>query len=810
MNTHDERLPGSGWQLTWCEAPHESPDWSRAIPAEVPGGILIDLLRAGLISDPFRDANFRDAAWAAEKTFHYRRRLSASLFAGLRNGEEVRLRFECLDLYAEVRLNGRLAGEMANMFRRHWVVVTPADLAGREELELTVTILPMLATARKYIAASEVDPRSLLKAFEVHERPFMRKMQMAFGWDNCPHLIAGGIVRPVVVETRARPRLGDLSWAVTRVDEGAHRAWLEVGGETVGAEGARVAVTGSCGAGGFSGWAEVNSDGTWRAEILVESARLWWPNGMGESPLYETRVALKHSGAIVDEAGLTIALRTVEVRRSPTRPAQVDYELPRQPRVAMDGGMLASWTRMPLAQPETVEIEPFNFFVNGQQVFVRGANLQTPDVIPGRISDATYETLVAQACDAHMNMLRLWGGGMIERDVFYTACARRGIMVWQDFYFACAQYPRHEAFLREVREEVDDMVRRLRNHPAIVAWCGDNESDMIDVGAGIDDRTNPINKGIIPDALARLDPQRRYYHPSSPSGGDYPRSEWGGDRRNWGPWYPDGNYEHTRLDRGRILSEGGSYAFPERATLDAGVSAAHQWPADNPVLRLHTGDLDFAVRRFDRINARCWKFFTEPRDVTEAIAVSQFAQALGMRRLAEHCRWRFPESGGALLWKLNDAWPAIDAGLIDFALRPRLALAEVGAAFAPVSLAFIEPIEGPDLRIRLWCYNDHRVPSKVRIEIETYQLGPDGFKWETGETLHRALAAEARVAIADWDPVGSGADQRVWVARIVPGDGAAPIEARYSRVPASLWRWHRRRVPSGVDQARISDSAQCE
>lgn len=786
MPTLFHPLPRTGWQLTWTDTPDAAPDWAAAIDAEVPGGVLLDLLRAGRIPDPFRDDYFRAAAWTAEKTFHYRTFVPIELFGGWAESGEVALRFDCLDLYAQVRLNGRLAGETANMFRRHHVPVRRSDLAGQTALELWVTLLPMLTTARERMASLGAGQDSLICAFGVNERPYMRKMQMAFGWDNCPHLIAGGIVRDVVVETRSGPCLGDFTWAVPHVDPPRRQATLQMQGEAAAAAGGTVRITGECGEHRWSGRSAVRADGTWEVVLELEDARLWWPHGLGDASLYHCALALEHDGAVQDERAFTLALRTVEVQQRPVVKRSVNYTLPREPRAAMDGGMLASWTRLPLPQPEEVEVEPFHLHVNGERVFIRGANMQTPDAIPGRLTPGTYERLTEFARQANMNMLRLWGGGLVELDAFYEACARQGLMVWQDFHFACAQYPRHADFLAEVEREVDDVIRRLRNHPAIVVWCGDNESDMIDVGAGRDATGNPVNKVIIPRALVRLDLQRRYYHPSSPSGGGYPRSEWGGDRRDWGPWYPEGNYAHIRLDQGRLLSEGGSYALPDRATLDAYVSPEYQWPIDNPVLRLHTGDLDFSERRFDRLNANCWAHFQAPRTVEEAVRVSQFAQALGMRRLAEHYRWRFPDAGGALLWKLNDAWPAIDAGLIDYALRPRLALAEVGAAFAPVSLAFIEPIEGTDRLIRLWVYNDSREPVSASVEVATHRVDDSGIATESTVSIPVHLPPGARRAVETWRPDAADNEHRVWSARMSVGQ-APTVEARHAQIPRLLW-----------------------
>jgi len=787
MNRESILLSDQNWQLTWTDAVEDAPDWNVSVPAIVPGGILNDLLKAGRIEDPFRDVNFRSMRWTEEKAFHYRATIPRRVFRGFESDAQSELVFDCLDTFARVTVNGRVVADTMNMFRRHRITLEPGDLTDRDGLEIVVTIKPVIKAAQQWMEKTGTQTKSLLKAFNVDERPAIRKSQMVFGWDNCPYLVAGGIARDVRLIRRKGTSLGEWSWQVTAIDLVQKTATVEFSGRVDGLASGRIQIEGTCENVRFDGQANLAADGTWRCVCAVKGAKFWWPNGMGSPSLYGVRMALLQGETMVDHEPGVIALRTVEVRRTPTQTMVVDYTLPRKPRAEMDGGLLPSWTRLPLPEPEVVEVEPFHFFVNGTQVFVRGANMQTPDVVPGRIPDATYDQLTSQAQQANMNMLRLWGGGMIEAESFYSFCAQKGLMVWQDFYFACAQFPRTEAFLSEVKLEAEDMIKRLRNCPAIVCWCGDNESDMIDLGADLNPTENPINKGIIPDALSVWDAQQRYYHVSSPSGGGYPRSEWGGDRRNWGPWYPDGNYEHIRLDRGRFLSEGGAYAFPCAETMNEYFSTENQWPLDREELRLHTGDLDFSVRRFDRVNTHCWSFFEQPTNPQEAIEISQFAQALGMRRLAEHYRWRFPEAGGVLLWKLNDAWPAVDAGLIDYRLRPRSAMNEVGNAFAPVSVAFVEPIEGADRDITLWGYNDYCEDITVRVVLDEFASVAEP---RLTRTIEMMIPARSRAALQSWSAQNSG-DLRIWRARLVANERYSAVEARYASDPHLLWLFHK-------------------
>jgi len=330
-------------------------------------------------------------------------------------------------------------------------------------------------------------------------------------------------------------------------------------------------------------------------------------------------------------------------------------------------------------------------------------------------------------------MIRLWGGGVIERDEFYEQCSERGLMVWQDFYYACAIYPKAEAFLKEVRVEARDMIRRLRNHTCLACWCGDNESDMMNHDAGHDVAQDAINKKALPEALRDLDPQKRYYHPSSPSGDDYPRSPWSGDKRNWGGWVPDQNYRFIREEEARFISECGTYALPARETVDQFLPSALQWPFENYTWELHNGSVDRQRRNYFQRMESYWRFFDRPRDLDDAIAISQFGHAWGLKTLIEHCRRRkLPpspsgayECGGIMLWKLDDAWPCADGGLLDYYLRPRAALDWVRRAFQPLAISMRHDTANPGADIEVWIVNDLPRAVAGRMEARIVEIGED-------------------------------------------------------------------------------------
>lgn len=775
-------LSGTSWRL-------ERTGKADSYPATVPGNVALDLIAAGELPAWQHDANFRAFKAASEESWTYRLRFS--LAKGDRPiGQETRYRivFDGIDTFAEIHLDGFLLGSARSMFRRH-VFVLPPNFNAAAEHELTVRIEPVLQAARRWADTMGVDLKALPKAFNVNERLAARKMQMVFGWDNSPHILTGGIHSEVYVEALDGPTIESLAWAVESVD--------------VARKSARLCITAVLAYGGrpdrqFSLKVEGRSDSHCFSHVVavdgtrcdcrfdIQGARLWWPNGMGEPHLYETDVSLLKGGIEFDRQRLLVGLRTVELDTSPQGEIEVDYDIPAKHEETMDGGMLGAWGRVPKPLRK-VKPRHFRIQINGVPGFIRGANWQTPDVFPAAVTHEKRRALLNAAVEANMNMVRIWGGSAAEPDSFYDEAARRGLMIWQDFFFACGKYPESEEFLAEVTGELDDLIARLRNHTAIVLWCGDNESDMIDVNRGDDPRANPINKRLIPEALRKGDLQARPYHPSSPSGGPYPRSDWEGDRRDWGAWYPDGNYRHIREDEARFVSEGGSYALPSLATFEKYLKTANRWPLDGEIIRLHTGDLDFAVRRFDQLNAKCWAQICPPANYQAAVRISQFAQAWGYKALIEHHRKRQPVCGGLLLWKLNDAWPAIDSGLLDYDLHPRLAFAFVKEAMKPVALVTEQDAADP-ARLHAAIVNDTLAAVKGVITADYLLPGPGGgFKTARSQkpipVVVSANSALELPSLHHPDPEG------VWILRFLNAGGDCAQFTAASRSARAAYTW---------------------
>ncbi|RZL30935.1 MAG: glycoside hydrolase family 2 protein, partial [Rubrivivax sp.] len=471
-----------GWQL--AEAPHGA-SWTVLtalpdeawLPATVPGTAHGALLAAGRMPDPFYGRNEAEVGWVAERTWAWR---TAFDVAELSPQED--LVFDGLDTYCTVWLNGEQLFSSDNMFVPRRVDVRGLLRPGRNELVLRFD--PPLARAREVEAVH--GKRALWNGDSA--RLHARKAQYHFGWDWGPELVVSGPWRPVRRHGWAA-RIDDLHCR-SDVNAAARTATLQVAARLQGTatrchfelldpQGRSVATR------------EVAAADAAVATLAATDVQLWWPRGLGGQPLYTLVMRLQDErGQVLAEDRRRIGLRTLRLVQAP---------------VAGEAG------------------SSFHFEVNGQDLFAGGANWIPDDSLLERITPARYRERVAQAAAANMNMLRVWGGGIYEHDAFYDACDEFGLLVWQDFMFACGIYPADEAFQRSVRAEAEAAVKRLRHHACLALWCGNNEDYMIAESLGLAGPGVPaerfearaIYEGLLPEVCAALDPDRAYW-PGSP------------------------------------------------------------------------------------------------------------------------------------------------------------------------------------------------------------------------------------------------------------------------------------------------------
>ena len=620
--------------------------WMRA---EVPGEIHLDLVRAGRMGEPLVSLNAKKSRWPERRAWWFSKTFEVSeSFLG---HERQQLIFDGLDLYAQVFLNGEFLGEARNAFVPH-VFDVRNRLKKRNRLVVRLTAGEELVDEALRLKGADRKKRQRFAGIS-----HLRKPQFTYGWDWVDVLPNIGIWRGVRIEAHSGITLHDVSCAprlsgatvrleVSAVVENLH-PWSErfgnveltitpPKGKPLRRTRKLMAQVGRC---------EV------RFDVDIPHPQLWWPNGMGEQPLYRVTVRTLHNGSECDRRELNIGLRTIELDRS----------------AISSGG------------------SRFCIKVNGQDVFCKGGNWIPADAIIARVNKPKYETLIADAKNAHLNMLRIWGGGVYESPDFYDACDRAGILVWQDFMFACAQYPDDDPEFRNViRAEAESVVRALRHHPSIALWCGNNENvwgfaDWWNKGKDIGDKDlstggSILYNHILPDVCRALDPERPYW-PGSPLGGESPNSETDGDCHWWGQGTMNKDMNrrirHEVYDEciSRFVSEYGvigychlesvrEYLKPEELRVDS-----HAWKEHTNVFEKQTIPAAIEYHYAD----------VHALTIEECILYGQMFQANLYGRSIEALRFRKhdrrDDCQGALIWMYNDCWGETGWTPVDYYLR---------------------------------------------------------------------------------------------------------------------------------------------
>ncbi|QFZ23039.1 glycoside hydrolase family 2 protein [Saccharothrix syringae] len=640
----NRRTLHDGWRLSAVGGPVPDDLAVRHVPAEVPGSTHLDLLAAGLVPEPYLDSNETALAWMHRVDWRYETTFDAE---AARPGESVELAFDGLDTVAEVELNGALLGRTANMFRSYRFDVREHLRDGANEL---------VVTFRSALAYAEEQERALGRRPRAYPHPMnaIRKMACSFGWDWGPDLQTAGIWKPVRLERWATARLAAVRPLVTVVD-GTGR--VEVHVEVDRADDAELTAVATVG--GVEGTARV--DGT-TAVVTVEvpDVELWWPVGHGAQPLYDLDVVLK-ADEEVDRTSRRVGFRTITVD---TEPDEVG--------------------------------SPFTFVVNGTRIFAKGANWIPDDHFLTRITRDRLARRVDQAVAANMNMLRVWGGGIYESDDFYDVCDERGVLVWQDFLFACAAYAEDAPLWEEVEAEARENVTRLVSHPSLALWNGNNENvwGFADWGWAEELAGRTWGLGyytdLLPRVVAELDPTR-HYSPGSPysPGREHPNAETHGTRHEWEVWNRV-DYTHYRDHAPRFCSEFGFQGPPTWATLTKWVHDEPMTPT-SPAFLLHQKAED-GNGKLDRGLA---PHLPAPEAFEDWHWATQLNQARAVAFGVEHFRSHWPRTAGALVWQLNDCWPVTSWAAVDGEERPKPLYYALRHAFAP-RLLTVQPRDGRD------------------------------------------------------------------------------------------------------------------
>ena len=627
--THQRRIfIHADWQFR--EAGKDS--WH---PATVPGCVHTDLLNNKLIEDPFYRDNEKKLQWIGKTDWEYQ--TSFDIAPEILARDKIDLIFEGLDTYANVFLNNKPLLNADNMFRTWRADAKGLLKPGANTLHIRFRspineVLPLMAKLSYQLPAGNDQGEKT--------SPHTRKAPYQFGWDWGPRFVTSGIWRPVYLEAWDQARVGDMHIAQRKVTASEARLTAEVEVIAAGSSSATIVVDNLTDKKIPAKQVVTLKPGANRVALDFTVARpaLWWPNGLGGQPLYKFRARLIIDGKTIDDATVRTGLRSVELRQQRDRAGK-----------------------------------SFAFVVNGVPVFAKGGNWIPADSFPTRISEAKYRQLLESVRDANMNMVRVWGGGIYERNDFYELCDELGLMVWQDFMFGCSLYPGDPAFLDNVRQEAIDNVKRLRNHPSIVIWVGNNEIESgwfhwgwkDQLPANLWDDYLKLFYGVLPEVCSTLDPSRPYW-PSSPSSNleDDNESQKMGDLHYWQVWHASLPFSEYEKQTPRFMSEYGFQSFPQIETVNT-----YTVPADHDI----QSPVMLAHQRHPRGNQLIREYmlreYLEPKDFESFLYVSQVLQAEGIKIGAEHLRRIMPHNMGSLYWQLNDCWPVASWSGVDYTGR---------------------------------------------------------------------------------------------------------------------------------------------
>lgn len=628
------------------------------IPAQVPGNVVGDLQRAGRIPDPYFGCNSDLLRPYEFIDWEYRTTFPAPV---LRDRERLELVFEGIDTVAEIFVNGESIGRADNMVIAHRFSVNPA-LLRKEGNELLVRIQSSVNHARSFVRPAYAHAGSCC-----YEGLYLRRPMHSYGWDIAPRIVGAGLWRKVYFEVLGPERWTDLYLATTELKSGRAQLMLSWNFESdaptlIGYE-ARFSLV--CGDHRYEKrFPLFFCCGT--EEFHVDHPLLWFPLGSGEPNLYTVTLELIHNGVTVDSRSWKTGIRTVELKRTEMLDGEGKGE--------------------------------FVFIVNGRKIFIKGSNWVPSNAIHGERPERVRQDLELFV-DLGCNMVRCWGGNVYEDEEFFRFCDEHGLLVWQDFMFACETAPQDEPFLEEVRKEAESVIRARRNHPSLALWCGDNECDELFFYSPLLKRllpsTNRISREILPRAVAMFDPVRDYL-PSSPCISDTikrmnvryrsPEQHLWGPRDTWkGHFYKDNTavFASEIGYHGMTAVESIRKFIPEAELNDRHGAAwtAHATQAFGlPCYR--NGLMENQSRGF-------WGYLAE--DLTEFMKCSQIVQAEAFKYLIELFRAKKWNKTGLIWWNVIDCWPQFSDAVVDYYYVRKLAYYYIKNAQKPLSLIISDP-----------------------------------------------------------------------------------------------------------------------
>lgn len=669
-------------------------------PATVPGVVHTDLLQNKIIEDPFFRLNERGLQWIDKEDWVYE--TCFTLAADMMRKENMELVFEGLDTYADVYLNDECILKADNMFRR-WSI--PVRQYIREENNILKVYFhsPVKIDVPKWDALPYQYPASNDQSengglFNKKISIFARKAGYHYGWDWGPRLVTSGIWRPVYIRAWSDLRINDVF--IEQKEVGAGRAVI-AGHVELDADkdmdGVLVTITDEA-TGRVLGERQADlKRGTNRVTVdfVLHKPKLWWSNGLGEPFLYRFRTDIIAGGDLLDSKTERVGIRSLKVVHQPDKDGHTFY----------------------------IEL-------NGRPVFAKGANYIPSDNFLPRVTPENYKRTILDAAGVNMNMLRVWGGGIYENDVFYDLCDEYGIMIWQDFMFACSMYPAEGALLDNIHQEAVDNVKRLRNHACIALWCGNNECQDAWLGWGWKREIERQNKEYADKIWAQYRQQyhvtlpgvvREYapgtfYWPSSPFAFEGEMSgTTDGDRHYWSVWHGKAPISDYDSEKSRFFSEYGFQSFPEFESVKRYAPYPEDWDIRSEVMMSHQRGGDHANGLIETYLLNEYK---KPRDFRAFLYMNHVLQGDAIKTAIESHRRQMPYNMGTLFWQHNDCWPVASWASRDYYGRWKAQHYYVRKAYDDILISPV--VEGDDLKV--YAVSDRLENTSGRLQFQVCQF----------------------------------------------------------------------------------------
>jgi len=698
-------------------------DWS---PAEVPGCIQTDLLRNKIIPEPFYRDNEKKLQWIGLEDWQYQTSFDVS--AAMLERKHIELLFRGLDTYATVYLNGQGVLRAENMFRIWRIDAKQYLKQGSNILQVVFRspineVLKQIQGMPYHLPSISVHDADVEKG--IGTDPYTRKAPYQYGWDWGPRFVTMGVWRPVSLESWDDAVIRDLHIAQNdvTVDVADIAANLEI--EADANTSAKITINYT--APETKSAKKIDRSVTLvrglnqvTVPIEIEKPARWFPAGYGPQSLYEFSATLEMKKGAVDQAKARTGLRSLQLRRD------ADH-----------------WGRS------------MEFVINGIPIFGKGADVIPFDSFPSRVTAATYRDILQSARDANMNMIREWGGGIYEGDEFYNICDELGLIIWQDFMFGGDMHPGNAEFLDNVRHEAIDQVKRLRNHPSIVIWCGNNEvetgwwhwGDRQQFKAEIGQKAAEkvwqdymvLFNRVLPDVVVQYG-QPVPYWPSSPSANfeDEPDTQRIGDMHYWQVWHALAPIENYKQQTPRFMTEFGFQSFPEMNTIKS-FSTPEDWDISSAVMLSHQKNKGGNGRIYDYL----LRYFGQPKDFASFLYASQVMQAEAIKMGAEHFRRSRPRTMGSLYWQLNDCWPVASWSSIDYSGRWK-ALQYYARRFYNDLL--VSPNE-ENSALQIYVVSDKQQPQPAQLRVRLMDLTGKVLEEKSADIQVKPLASDIYLSL---------------------------------------------------------------